>query len=92
MKQIGKLLTKISGHLDLPADIVAGVPRIELVGTQQCSVEPHHGLLSYSKEEIILATQVGALFVHGTSLEIKQMHQGRITVIGKINQVCISEE
>ena len=37
---------------DLPADMVAGLPHVEVVGNGHFYLENHHGILSYSGEEI----------------------------------------
>jgi len=43
----GSLLEKTAQLLDLPADAVAGVPRLELVGTGELRMENHKGILAY---------------------------------------------
>ena len=43
-----KLLERASRQLELPAEIVAGLPRIEVTGTGELSIEPHRGLLEYA--------------------------------------------
>ena len=34
---------------DLPADLVAGLPHLEMVGSRQLYLEHHTGILSYSE-------------------------------------------
>ena len=46
------LLERTAELLDLPADAVAGVPRLELVGTRELRMENHKGILAYGTEEI----------------------------------------
>ena len=42
----GSLLEKTAQLLDLPADAVAGVPRLELVGTGELRMENHKGIFT----------------------------------------------
>ena len=45
------LREKTSRLLDLPADGVAGVPKVELLGDRELYLENYKGILSYGKEE-----------------------------------------
>ena len=46
------LMEKTAELLDIPADILAGVPRLELVGDGELRLENHQGILAYGREEI----------------------------------------
>ena len=85
-------LRKSAGMLDLPADILAGLPRVEWVGLGDLSVEPHGGLLSYDPEEIKVSTRAGVLAVRGEKLSLKLMNSSRITVEGIIKSVELMEQ
>ena len=45
MNKAKKLLSDAAQRLELPADIAAGLPKMELTGTVEFSLEPHRGLL-----------------------------------------------
>ena len=47
------LREKTSRLLDLPADGVAGVPKVELLGDRELYLENYKGILSYGKEELL---------------------------------------
>lgn len=87
MNKVRRLFLKAAQALDLPADILAGVPRVELIGGQECSVEPHQGLREYTKEKISVATTIGIVAIIGSNLEVKRMNAQRITVSGHVFQV-----
>lgn len=87
MNRAKKLLAKAAGSLDLPADIVAGFPKMELTGFMEFSLEPHKGLLEYADHEIILDSSVGQICVKGERLTIKLMNRERITVTGNLTAV-----
>lgn len=54
----GSLLEKTAQLLDLPADAMAGVPRLELVGTGELRMENHKGILAYGSEEIHISCRL----------------------------------
>ena len=46
------VLSTVAELFDLPADVVAGLPRLEMVGSRQLYLEHHAGILAYSEEQI----------------------------------------
>lgn len=87
MKKARKLLTRVSQKLELPAEIAAGLPKMEMTGTAEFSMEPHKGLLEYEQERISVASSVGTVTILGNGLTIRLMNQERITVVGEIRAV-----
>lgn len=87
-----KILVKASQKLELPADVTAGLPKMELIGAEEFSLEPHHGLLEYSGHKISVATVLGPITVMGQNMEIKLMNSSRITVIGRIGKLFLGDE
>ena len=57
----GGILDTVAELFDLPADLVAGLPHLEMVGSRQLYVEHHTGLLAYSGEQIDVNTTGGIL-------------------------------
>ena len=45
-------LERTAEVFDLPADALAGLPKLELVGSGELRVENHKGILAYGREEI----------------------------------------
>ena len=46
------LLLRASRLFDLPADALAGAPRVEVIGDGELRMGPHRGILAYGSEEI----------------------------------------
>jgi len=90
MNMARKWMTQLSSKLQLPGDVLAGLPRIELVGEEECSIETHRGLLRYGEEEIVISSVIGDLAVKGACLRIRSMNRQRIVVIGRISGVELS--
>ncbi len=92
MNLVQKLLTKSAAAMDLPVDIAADLPHIDLLGGCECAVEPHKGLLAYSQEEIVAATSIGPIYVCGKNLQIKLMNKACLIIKGRIQEIRLSEE
>ena len=65
-----ELLTKAARKLDLPADIAAGLPHLELCGFCECSMDCHTGILEYETHEIVVALNIGTVTIQGSGLRV----------------------
>ena len=86
-----ELLEKASRRLDLPTDIAADVPHMELRGFCECSLDCHTGILEYEKHEIVVALNIGTVTIRGSALELRLMQRDRLTVTGRIESITFSE-
>ena len=85
-KETGVLST-VAELFDLPADVVAGLPRLEMVGFRQLYLEHHTGILSYSEEQIDVNTAAGVLRVAGKNLSLLAMTAEEVRIGGEISAV-----
>jgi len=83
-----EVLNTVAELFDLPADVVAGLPRLEMVGSRQLYLEHHTGLLSYSGEQIDANTPAGVLRVRGERLTLLAMTAGELRIGGRIDSVA----
>ena len=83
----GGVLGTVAELFDLPADIIAGLPRLEMVGGRQLYLEHHTGLLSYSDTQIDANTIAGVLRVRGERLTLMAMTAGELRIGGSIAAV-----
>ena len=81
------LLEKTAEVLDLPGDVVAGLPRIELTGSRELRMENHKGILSYGDDEIHISGGKLVVKVMGTGLELKSMNASQLLITGAIRAV-----
>lgn len=81
------LLLRASRAFDVPADVLAGQPRLRLVGTQELSMEGHRGILSYAPEEIHISGGKLVVRVRGTGLELRAMNPTELLITGEIRAV-----
>lgn len=83
-------LERAAETFDLPADAVAGVPKLELVGSGELRVENHKGILAYGKEEIHISGGVYLIKITGQDLELRAMTGLELLITGKISQITLA--
>ena len=90
MKPARRFLVKAAKLFDLPADIAANLPHIELRGFEECSLDCHTGILEYEKHEIVVALNIGTVTIQGSGLELRLMQRDRLRVTGEIERIVFS--
>lgn len=83
------LLEKTAQVFDLPADVVAGLPRLELVGDKELRMENHRGILAYGAQEIHISGGVFSVKVCGEELELRAMNALELLITGRITDLHI---
>lgn len=81
------LREKAAQIFDLPADVIAGVPKLELTGDSEFRMENHRGILSCGEEEIHLSGGIYLVKVSGQELEVRSMTGLEVLVTGKISKI-----
>ncbi len=84
---MAELLERLARRLDLPAEVVAGVPLVTVTGKERVLVENHRGLLGYSDTEVCAACKGGAVRVRGEGLLLRAMDHEMLLVTGTILSV-----
>ena len=84
------LLERTAEVFDLPGDVVAGLPRVELLGDRQLRMENHKGILAYGTEEIHISG--GKLIVkgRGAGLSLRAMNASELLITGEIAGVDLA--
>ena len=86
-KKEKNILSEAAELFDLPADVVAGLPHVEMVGNGHFYMEHHRGILSYSGEEIAINTDRMIVRIFGEGLELVSMTGGALRIHGTIRRV-----
>ncbi len=84
------LLEKTAEVFDLPGDVVAGLPRVELTGDRELRMENHKGILAYGSEEIHISGGKLIVKVRGDHLELKAMNASELRISGNIAGVDLA--
>jgi len=88
----GGMIERLSDMLELPKDLALDLPRVNMVGAIQVTVENHRGLVGYTPEQVRINTNVGQLIIRGREMMIGSVYEGEIIVTGFIRSVAIEEE
>lgn len=82
-----KVLADFAERFDLPADVVAGLPHLEMAGSREVYLEQHTGILSYSETQIDANTPAGVLRILGSGLRLTAMTAQELRISGQIRSV-----
>ena len=82
-----RVLDTVAELFDLPADVVARLPHLEMIGSRQLYLEHHTGILAYSDEQIDVNTTGGVLRVRGARLALMAMTAEELRLSGRIDAV-----
>ena len=77
------LLERTAEVFDLPGDVVAGLPRVELLGDRQLRMENHRGILAYGSEEIHISGGKLIVKVRGAGLTLRAMNASELIITGE---------
>ncbi len=86
-KPVKNALYRVAEAFDLPADAVAGVPRVEIVGARELIVSGHGGIIEYTPELIAVSGGEVIIETRGTGLELLSMSGAELMVRGQIFSV-----
>ena len=88
MDRYGKtqeLRTRMAELFDLPADLVAGLAHMELLGDRQFFLEGHGGIQAYSDRQIDISAGTVTVRLRGEGLELRSMTGDEVRVRGRID-------
>lgn len=81
------LLEKTASAFALPADIVAGLSCIRLVGREELYVQNHKGILAYGEKEMLISGGKILIRVRGSGLKLCAMTATDLAITGQIAAV-----
>ncbi|MBQ9974514.1 MAG: sporulation protein YqfC [Oscillospiraceae bacterium] len=82
-----RFLERTAQVLDLPGDVVAGLPRVELVGDSELRMENHRGILAYGDEEIRISGGAFMIRITGQDMQLRTMNPLELLITGQIRSV-----
>ena len=84
------LLETTAEIFDLPGDLVAGLPRVELTGSRELRMENHKGILAYGTDEIHVSGGKLIIKIRGSNLELRAMNASELLITGEIAGIDLS--
>ena len=85
-----RLLERTAEALELPGDVVAGLPRVELTGDRELRMENHRGILAYGADEIHISGGKLIIKVRGSGLTLRAMNASELLITGEIAGVDLA--
>ena len=82
-----EIMLHVAELFDLPQDLAAGLPHMELLGNREFFIEGHGGILSYGEEEISLSAGKLTVRVRGQQLRLIAMTEQEVRIGGHITDV-----
>ena len=92
MKGRKELLHRAAVDIELPGEMIPGVPLVEIFGNGRVLIENHLSVIGYNCQEISVCTQCGALYIQGSKLVIARMTRYQLVITGKIDAVRLTGE
>ena len=84
MSRKGNVIKKAADLLDIPAEIITGMPIIEIGGMEKVRIENHKGLLEYGSDKIEINGGNAVICITGSGLKIKAMNADVLVISGDI--------
>lgn len=81
------ILERTAQMLELPADVIAGLSRLEMIGDSELRIEQHKGILVYSREEIHVSAGKFVIKVMGNELDLRAMTGLELLITGQISSI-----
>lgn len=81
------ILARTAEALDLPIDVVAGLPNMELLGNRQLFLSQHQGILAYSDAAIDINCGNLLVRVRGKGLQLLSMTADEMRIGGIIEGI-----
>ena len=83
MKKIN-IIKKFSDILQLPYDVVGGLPKISLYGNCELYIENHKGIVAFSENLIMIKAKKTIIEICGNEMKISKLSKSSIYVKGDI--------
>ena len=82
-----EIMLHVAELFDLPGDLAAGLPHMELLGNREFFMERHGGILSYGDNEITLSAGKVTVRVRGRALRLIAMTEQEIRIGGYLDDI-----
>ena len=73
--------------LELPKDILFGIPYLTFHGNLELIIENHRGLINYSETEIIVMAKDNSILVKGVDMVIDEYSKDSIIILVHLDEV-----
>ncbi len=82
-----KFKNRISDAVNIPKDVILGVPIVRIIGQEEFYIENYRGILEYTDTVIRVQTKIGQIYLTGKRLEILYYTNDEMKVVGFIEKL-----
>ncbi len=82
---MSNIIDKVADVLDLPGEVIGGVPRVTVTGCRRVFIENHRGILEYGENEIDINGGRVVIKVRGEGLRLCSMNDGELLIAGTVS-------
>lgn len=75
------------GTLNIPKDVVYGVPIVMLTGDFEMIIENYQGIIEYTADIIKIRVKHGVIKVEGKELEVSYYKNKDMKIVGEIKRI-----
>lgn len=80
-------LEELSGHLNLPADILAGAPIVTATGRSEICLENYKGIIEYNDNLVKVQSKTCKICIEGQELNIPYFTEDEMKITGFIKAI-----
>lgn len=84
MGKKNKKVSTVVSALDLPPEIILGIPKITVLAECEATIQNHRGIVEYTEELISANTSSGIVSIRGSNLVIKSITDEEIRIEGRV--------
>ena len=88
---INKYGEKIGRSLDLPMNLIRGMPTVHITGNSEILIEGHKGILQYDNDIIKIAAKNMSISFLGQNLSLRTLNSENIVIQGNLQSVGFSQ-
>ena len=77
----------IANKLELPRDILLGLPKITILANNEINIENHKGVVIFEEEVVKVNSNVGPISIYGKEFKILFIGGNTITLSGNFKSV-----
>ena len=87
-----RIQANLGKALEIPQEVLLGVPKLTIVGNMQLWIENHTGLVEYNPEKVRVTSSLGVICVTGKDFVLVELLPTELKVEGKLQQIDFGEE
>ena len=82
-----RLTDRMSEAVNIPKDVMCGVPLMRIIGREELCIENYRGILEYTDTFVRIQSKIGQIHITGRKLEIKYYTNDEMKVVGMIDSL-----